>query len=249
MTFDLFARLKGLGSMAALLVLAGALALAPVAGGAAQEAAGQAAVGQAAAGQAAAGDKEPITLDILDDDALLLIRKTDGRDIVHVLGRAVIRHKERTVETDELVYDEESSYAIMDGDVRLTDTGEDGLNLTADHLELDLNSEAALARGDVRFVRKESRGAADVLRHGEYESLQAEIDAALAGRPAATVERVRAVLQTFLPDDKVLLLEGNVDLVDGDREFRSELVVINTRDDALVSVGRSAAVLPGPEDD
>lgn len=207
------------------------------------------AAGVGPATTASAADKTPITLDILDDDALLLIRKGDDGDVVHVLGRAVIRHKERTVETDELVYDEDRSYAVMDGDVQLTDTGEDGLNLTADHLELDLNTEAAYARGNVRFERKDSRGIADALRHAEYASMADEIAAALAGRPASTVARVQSVLDTFLPDDKVLLLQGNVDLVDGEREFRSELVVINTRDDALVSVGRSAATLPGPEDE
>lgn len=220
----------------AVLLLAALLAGAPTVIGLAQEG-------------AVAGDKTPITLDILEDDALLLIRKTDDGDVVHVQGRALIRHKERTVETDELVYDEQRSYAVMDGDVQLTDTGEDGLNLTADHLELDLNTEAAFARGNVRFARKDSRGTADVLRHAEYATMADEIDAALAERPASTVARVRTVLDTFLPDDKVLLLEGNVDLVDGEREFRSELVVINTRDDALVSIGRSAATLPGPEDD
>lgn len=201
-----------------------------------------------AGGEQAEG-KAPITLDILDDDALLLISKTDGRDIVHVLGRATIRHKERTVETDELLYDEERSHAVMDGDVRLVDEGEDGLNLTADHLELELDSEDAIARGNVRFERKDSQGVADVLRHGEFASLRAEIERVLAGRSSATVERVLRALDTFLPDDNVLLLQGNVDLVDGERQFQSEFVIINTRDDSLVSVGRSAATLPGPDDD
>lgn len=191
---------------------------------------------------------EPITLDILDDDALLLISKTDGRDIVHVLGRSQIQHKDRTIVTDELRYDEENSFAVMDGDVELVDEGEDGLNLTADHLELDLDTEGAFARGNVNFKRKDSRGVADVLRHGEFTALREDIERAIEGRPASTLERILSVLQTFLPEDKVLLLEGDVDLVDGERQFRSELVVINTRDDALVSVGRSAATLPGPDE-
>jgi len=37
-----------------------------------------------------------------------------------------------------------------------------------------------------------------------------------------------------------------VDVRDGEREFQSEFVIINTRDDATVSLGRSAARLPGP---
>lgn len=198
-------------------------------------------------GDGKTGEKDLITLDIMDDDALLLISKIDGRDIVHVLGRSRIHHKERTVETDELRYDEENSFAVMDGDVQLVDTGEEGLNLLTEHLELDLDSEAAFARDGVQFERKDSKGTADTLRHAEYAALKEYIEGALAGRPTGTVERVRTVLATFLPDDKVLLLQGNVDLVDGEREFRSELVIINTRDDALVSVGRSAATLPGPE--
>lgn len=192
--------------------------------------------------------KQPITLDILDDDALLLISRTDGRDIVHVSGRARIRHKDRTVWTDELEYDEQQSYAVMHGAVELIDDGEDGLNLTAEHLELDLNTEAALARGDVQFVRADTRGNADSLRYGEYSRLRADIEAALAGRPATVAERVLGAIGSFLADDKVLLLEGDIDLIDGERQFRSELVVINTRDDALVSIGRSVATLPGPDE-
>src|SRR5690625_3276275 len=130
--------------------------------------------------QEGAEAKEPITLDIMDDDALLLISKVDGRDIVRVVGRSRIRHKERTVETDELRYDEDNSYAVMQGNVELLDEGEDGLQLTADHLELDLNTESAFAQGGVRFVRKETRGTADTLRHGEFASLQEDIDAVLA---------------------------------------------------------------------
>lgn len=193
--------------------------------------------------------KRPITLDILDDDALLLISRGDGRDIVHVSGRARILHKDRTVWTDELLYDEQQSYAVMDGAVELVDEGDDGLNLTADHLELDLNTEAASARGDVQFERKETRGRADTLRYGEFSALRADIEAGLADRPQSVADRVLAAMSGFLADDEVLLLQGAVDLIDGDRQFRSDFVVINTRDDALVSIGRSVATLPGPEDD
>lgn len=194
------------------------------------------------------GESQPITLDILDDDALLLILRDGDKDIVQVQGRSRIQHKERTVWANELQYDEEQSYAVMEGDVQLVDEGEDGLTLYADHLQLDLNTEAAFARGDVRFERTNTRGQADTLRYGQYSLLKEDIQAELMTRPATVAERVLQVMSSFADEDKVILLRGSVDLVDGDRQFRSEFVIVNTRDDALVSVGPSAATLPGPDE-
>lgn len=194
-------------------------------------------------------EKQPITLDILDEDALLLIERADGRDVVQVVGRSRIRHKDRTVLADELQYDEERSYAIMDGSVQLDETGEDGLHLTADHMELDLNTEGAFAEGNVHFERSDARGRADTLHYGRYSAMQQNIEQALSGRPERVAARVLTALASFLPDDDVLVLQGNIDLVDGDREFRSDFVVMNTRDDALVSIGRSTATLPGPDEE
>lgn len=194
-------------------------------------------------------DKTPITMDILADDAVLVISKSDGRDIVRVIGRTRIDHKSRSVWTDELEYDEDAGYAVMNGDVELVDTGDDALNLNAAYLELDLNTEAAYARDDVRFQRDDAAGTSDVLHYGEYAELAAIIDAELSRRTPAAANAVRSVLSTFLADDKVLILQGTVDMIEGEREFRSEFVVINTRDDAMVSLGRSAATLPAPGDD
>jgi len=57
---------------------------------------------------------------------------------------------------------------------------------------------------------------------------------------------VQETLQSFRDDDPIIVLKGRVDVRDGEREFQSEFVIINTRDDATVSLGRSAARLPGP---
>ncbi len=185
---------------------------------------------------------------IMDDDAVMLITKVDGRDVVRVFGRTRVDHGSRSVWADELEYDEEASRAVMTGAVELVDEGDDGLNLTAQFLQLDLNTEAATATGDVSFRRGEAEGVADELYYGEFEELQA-----VSKRRWRPVLRPCAghveTLSSFLADDKVLVLQGRVDMKDGEREFQSEFVIVNTRDDAMVSLGRSAARLPGPESD
>lgn len=211
-----------------------------------------AALGGAAAAQAdeqGAAQREPVTMSILDDDAVLLVAKVDGRDVVRVFGRTKVEHKSRAVWADELEYDEGASRATLTGGVELIDEGEEGLNLSARYLELDLNTDAATATGDVRFRRGEAQGAADELYYGTFEELRGVIDAELAGRSEAVRRAVEETLQSFRADDKVIVLKGRVDVKDGDREFQSEFVVINTRDDATVSLGRSAARLPGPSGD
>lgn len=212
---------------------------------------GQAAFAQEDEGSAegSARASEPITMTIMDDDAVMLITKVDGRDVVRVFGRTRVDHGSRSVWTDELEYDEEASRAVMTGDVELVDEGEDGLNLTAQFLQLDLNTEAATATGDVRFRRGEAAGVADELYYGEYENLQDVVDAELAARSEAVRRAVLETLRSFRADDKVLVLKGRVNMKDGEREFQSEFVIVNTRDDAMVSLGRSAATLPGPESD
>lgn len=192
---------------------------------------------------------EPITMLIMDDDAVLLITKVEGRDVVRVIGRTQIDHRTRSVWTNELEYDEEAGRAVMTGDVELTDDGDDGLHLTSDHLELNLNTEAALAIGDVRFTRQNAGGTAHELHYGEYSDVYAVIEAELSIRPEAVRHMVQDSLTGFAPDDKVLVLRGQVDMKDGEREFQSEFVIMNTRDDAMVSLGRSAATLPGPDGD
>lgn len=211
-----------------------------------------AAVGPLASAQEDAGGaqtSEPVTMTIMDDDAVMLITKVDGRDVVRVFGRTRVDHGSRSVWADELEYDEEASRAVMTGAVELVDEGDDGLNLTAQFLQLDLNTEAATATGDVSFRRGEAEGVADELYYGEFEELQAVVDAALAARSEAVRRAVLETLSSFLADDKVLVLQGRVDMKDGEREFQSEFVIVNTRDDAMVSLGRSAARLPGPESD
>ncbi|REJ32192.1 MAG: hypothetical protein DIU83_09245 [Bacillota bacterium] len=177
----------------------------------------------------------------------MFIAKVDGRDLVRVIGRTRLEHGSRTVWTDELEYDEEAGTARMQGDVELVDEGEDALSLTSQVLRLDLNSEAATATGNVRFTRGEASGTADELYYGRYADLRSVIEAELAARPDAVRRAVGETLGAFLDDDDVLVLRGRVDMKDGEREFQSEFVVINTRDDALVSLGRSSARLPGPE--
>lgn len=203
--------------------------------------------GGAEADGAEGGGRRPVVMTILDDDAVMFIAKVDGRDLVRVIGRTRLEHGSRTVWTDELEYDEEAGTARMQGDVELVDEGEDGLSLTSQALRLDLNSEAATATGNVRFTRGEASGTADELYYGRYADLRSVIEAELAARPDAVRRAVGETLGAFLDDDDVLVLRGRVDMKDGEREFQSEFVVINTRDDALVSLGRSSARLPGPE--
>lgn len=193
------------------------------------------------------GGREPVTMTIMDDDAVMLIAKVDGRDVVRVVGRTRVEHGSRTIWTSELEYDEEAGHAEMEGDVQLVDDSDDGLNLTARALRLDLNTEAATASGEVRFERGDAQGAADELHYGEYEEVQAVIEAQLAARTDAVRRMVNDTLAGFLADDKVLVLIGRVDMKDGEREFQSEFVIVNTRDDAMVSLGRSSARLPGPD--
>lgn len=195
------------------------------------------------------GDRDPVTMTIMDDDAVMLIAKVDGRDVVRVVGRTLVEHGSRTIWTSELEYDEEAGHAEMAGDVELVDEGEDALNLTAQTLRLDLNTEAATATGDVHFERAEAQGSADELHYGEYEEVRSVIEAQLAARTEAVRRMVNETLAGFLADDKVLVLIGRVDMKDGEREFQSEFVIINTRDDAMVSLGRSSARLPGPDND
>lgn len=205
------------------------------------------AIGVVASAQTDGTAKEPVTMVIMDDDAVLLIAKVEGRDVVRVFGRTQIDHRTRSVWTDELEYDEEAGYAVMTGSVELVDAGDDGLQLTADFLELNLNTEASVARGDVRFARQDASGTADELHYGEYAEVKAVIETELSARSDAVRRMINDTLAGFLADDKVLVLMGRVDMKDGDREFQSEFVIINTRDDAMVSLGRSAATLPGPD--
>lgn len=194
------------------------------------------------------GSREPVFLDILDEDALLLVTRSEGRDVVRVLGRSQVRHKRRTVWFDQLEYHEDANWAVLTGAVQLVDEGEDPLHLTADYMELDLDSETAFARGNVQFVQEAAEGSSDVLHYGEYSRLQPFIQEELAARQAAPAA-LEAALAQFRPDDAVLILIGNVQMYDGDREFAAEFVVYNIRTESLVSVGRSAARLPGPQDD
>ncbi|MFO7311221.1 MAG: hypothetical protein C0P61_004080 [Bacillota bacterium] len=210
------------------------------------QAGGETGAGTAGTEPRAGGDQ--IIMDILDEDALLLVQRVDGRDVVRVLGRSQVRHRQRTAWANELEYDEGAGRAVMRGDVELVDEGDEPLNVVAGYLELDLDTEAALARGNVRFVRGDGRGRADELHYGEYAQLQPVIAAELAAR-RTNAAAVQAFLADFLPEDRVLVLIGNVDMQEGDREFAAEFVVINTRNEALLSVGRSAARLPGPADE
>lgn len=197
----------------------------------------------------AGAEKDPVTMSIMDDDAVLLITKVEGRDVVRVVGRTRVDHRRRSIWTNELVYDEEAGHAAMTGDVELVDHGDDGLNLTSDYLELNLNTEAAVAKGDVRFTRQDAAGTADELYYGELAHVHAVIEAEMTARPESVRRMVNETLGSFLADDEVLVLRGRVEMKDGDREFQSEFVIINTRDDAMVSLGRSAAKLPAPEED
>ncbi|OUM99421.1 MAG: hypothetical protein BAA04_08890 [Firmicutes bacterium ZCTH02-B6] len=204
--------------------------------------------GPGAADQASGDAGSQIVMDILDEDALLLVQRLDGRDVVRVLGRSQVQHRQRTAWSNELEYDEGASRAVLRGDVELVDQGDDPLNLNADYVELDLDTDAAVARGSVRFVRQEARGRAEQLHYGDYAQLIPVIETELAAR-RTNAAAVQAVLGEFLPDDRLLVLIGNVDMQDGDRAFTAEFVVINTRNEALLSVGRSAARLPGPGDE
>lgn len=195
-----------------------------------------------------ASDREPVIMTILDDEAVMLVTKVDGRDVVRVFGRTQVEHGTRSAWADELVYEEAAGRATLTGDVELVDEGEDGLDLTAQKVELDLNVDAATATGGVRFRRGDATGAADELYYGTYEDLRFVIEAELAARSEVVRRAVEETLRSFRDDDKVLVLKGRVDVKDGEREFQSEFVVINTRDDATVSLGRSAARLPGPEE-
>lgn len=205
---------------------------------------------EAEAGDSQAADQaaDQIVLDILDEDALLIMSRVDGRDVVRVLGRNVVRHRERVVWSDELEYDQADGRAVMTGDVELVDEGDDPLQLSAAYLELDLDNETAMARGQVRFTQDEVRGTAEVFHYGEYSRLRSVIEAEFSARRAGAAA-IEAALADFLPDDRVLVLIDGVELQDGDREFITDFVVVNTRSDALLSVGRSAARLPGPDED
>lgn len=217
------------------------LALAAGAAVSAQEAGGPGGNGE--------GDKKPIVMTIMDDNAVMLIAKVDGRDVVRVTGRTRLDHGSRSIWTDELEYDEDAGTAVMSGNVELLDHDEDALNLTSRHLRLDLNTEAAIATGGVRFARGAARGAADELHYAEYAALRPLIEAELALRPEAVRRTIRDTLSAFSDDDTLLVLRGGVDMKDGEREFQSEFVILNTEDDALVSLGRSAARLPRPAND
>ena|GEM_PF-2542788 len=209
-------------------------------------AAGAAQGAWAQADEAGEVEREPVTMTIVDEDAVLLVTRVDGRDVVRVIGRTQVEHKSRAVWADQLEYDEAAGRATLTGSVELVDEGEDALNLTAQYLELDLNTDAAKAAGDVRFRRGEASGSADELYYGSYQELRALIEAELAGRSESVRRAVQETLQSFRDDDTIIVLKGRVDVRDGEREFQSEFVIINTRDDATVSLGRSAARLPGP---
>ncbi len=199
------------------------------------------------AGEGGAGGDDEIVLNILDEDALLVVQRVDGRDVVRVLGRSQVSHRRRVAWSDELQYDEGQRRVVLRGAVELMDQGDDPLDLAADLLELDLDTEAALARGNVRFTQEDARGSAEELHYGEYAQLLPVIEAQLAARRSSSAA-LQSLLVDFLPGDRILVLIGNVQVEDADRAFSAEFVVLNTRTDALLSVGRSAARLPGPAD-
>ncbi|HEY8417943.1 MAG TPA: hypothetical protein VIK93_07905 [Limnochordales bacterium] len=209
-------------------------------------AAGGQALAQAETSDAGGDPEDQIIMEILDEDALLLVSRAEGRDVVRVLGRNVVRHRQRVVWSNQLEYDEEQRRAVATGDVELVDEGDEPLELFADYVELDLDNETAFARGHVRFTRDQLRGSAEEMHYGDYALLQAFIEEELRARRAGAA--VETVLAEFLPDDAVLVLMGAVHLNDGDREISTDFVVHNTRSEALFSVGRSAARLPGPEE-
>jgi len=195
----------------------------------------------------ASGDPEDhVIMELLDEDALLLVSRVEGRDVVRVLGRNVVRYRQRVVWSNQLEYDEELSRAVVTGDVELFDEGEEPLELLADYVELQLDDETALARGNVRFSQDNLRGSAEEMHYGDFSLLQPFIEEQLRARRAGSA--VETVLAEFLPDDAVLVLMGAVQLYDADRTFNADFVVYNTRSEVLFSIGRSAARLPGPEE-
>ncbi|MBO8142159.1 MAG: hypothetical protein H0Z37_08285 [Firmicutes bacterium] len=193
-------------------------------------------------------DDNRVLMDILDDDAVLIVREEDGRELVRVIGRNRIVHRQRVAWSDELDYDSGRGTAVMTGNVEVIDEGEDNLTLHADHVELNLDDETATATGNVRFVQGDTHGRSDRLHYGEYARVKAAIDAELSRRNEAALQSVREALAEFASGDRVLLLVGRVELEDGERSFNTELAVINTRSDAVLSLGRSSARLPGPQD-
>src|SRR5690606_41083554 len=74
------------------------------------QAGGETGAGNAGTEPRAGGDQ--IIMDILDEDALLLVQRVDGRDVVRVLGRSQVRHRQRTAWANELEYDEGAGRAV-----------------------------------------------------------------------------------------------------------------------------------------
>jgi hypothetical protein len=128
--------------------------------------------------------------------------------------------------------------AVVTEAPRLAQSGTDAFELTAgDQIEIDLEDEHINATGGIRIHSKETLITAEQLVGGQPPQMRPLIEQAckdMEGRIAALVQEW---LTKASPEDRLMLIEGNVKAVDPSFTFSGQKLVANISSEAYLFIG------------
>src|SRR5690606_3357383 len=140
-------------------------------------------------------------------------------------------------------YSEASELMAATGDSKrpavLTKGGDDAFRVSAERqLTIAFGDETLSAKGNVTFRSDDLDARSDELIVDRFEALQARIDELTAAiSQEQTLSLVRQFLTKITPEDRLILLTGNVRVVREDSTLESAWMLVNESDQSeLISV-------------